>query len=221
MTTGYRNSSGVDFDDVFDPYVQGTKPGATGYRTSDGVDLNQRYAPLSFGTAAAVQGYRLSGGADVNTLWAAKGTAQYSLPFNGQTYSKSYTVPPGGSGFAAVFFSLTSASAWQISGSSTGGSGPVYLTGAVPTGAVSCQATGGAVTTPPTEAAGDATWSNNMTTPTALATGLTAKLQTAVWGDTSGTHGSQANLTITFYNGSGSAISTSTCLFILRTDGSA
>lgn len=87
MTTGFRNASGTDFDDVFDPYVQGTKPGATGYRTSDGVDLNQRFAPLSFGTAAAVQGYRLASGADVNTLWAGKGTAQYSLPINGQTFT--------------------------------------------------------------------------------------------------------------------------------------
>lgn len=89
MTSGYRNSSGVDFDDVFDPYVQGTKPGATGYRTSDGVDLNQRYAPLSFGTAAAATGMRLSNGADVNTLWAAKGTASYYTPINSVAASRS------------------------------------------------------------------------------------------------------------------------------------
>lgn len=80
MSTGFRNASGTDFDDVFDPYVQGTKPAATGYRTSDGVDLNQRFAPLAFGSAAAVQGYRISSGADVNTLWAAKGTASYLDP---------------------------------------------------------------------------------------------------------------------------------------------
>jgi hypothetical protein len=91
VTTGFRNASAVDFDSVFDPYVQGTKPGATGYRTSDTVDLNQRFAPLAFGTAAAVTGMRIAGGADCNTLWAAFGTASYPLAFNGTTYSGAYT----------------------------------------------------------------------------------------------------------------------------------
>lgn len=83
MPAGYRIASGVDLDNVFDPYVQGAKPANTGYRTSDGVDLAGRYAPLVYGTQAAATGYRLSNGADVNTLWAAKGTATYSLPLHG------------------------------------------------------------------------------------------------------------------------------------------
>lgn len=89
MTSGFRNSSGVDFDSVFDPYVQGTSPANTGLRISGGTDLAGRYAPLSFGSAAAVQGFRISGGADVNTLWAKIGTAVYTLPINGQTYTRS------------------------------------------------------------------------------------------------------------------------------------
>lgn len=80
MTTGYRIASGVDLDDVFDPYVQGSKPASTNYRTGDGVDLNQRYAPLIFGTAASPTGFRISSGADFNTLWAKKGTAGYLNP---------------------------------------------------------------------------------------------------------------------------------------------
>lgn len=80
MTTLFRNSAGTDLDDVFDPYVEGTKPGATAYRTSDGTDLNQRYAPLAYGSQAAATGFRLSNGSDVNTLWAAKGTAAYAQP---------------------------------------------------------------------------------------------------------------------------------------------
>ncbi len=88
MTTGFRNSAGTDLDAVFDPYVQGTSPGATGYRLSTGVDINTRYAPLTFGTAAAVTGYRISSGADLNTLFAAFGTAHYSIPsIQGGTYS--------------------------------------------------------------------------------------------------------------------------------------
>jgi len=220
MASGFRNSSGTDFDDVFDPYVQGTAPAATGFRTSDGMDLAGRYAPLSFGSAAAVQGFRIAGGADVNTLWAAKGTAQYTLPFNGKTYFHAYTVPVGGAGFSAIFFSLTSATAWQISGADTAGTGPVYITGAVPVAAASCKASFGPVTTIPSTDPANATWTTNMATPTALATGLTAKLQTAVWGQLSGTHGSQSDITITFYNASGQPISTSTCTFEVETDGS-
>lgn len=76
MASGYR-SAGVDFDDLFDPYVTGTPPAATGYRIAGVGDLAGRYAPLIFGTQRADVGYRIAGGADVATLWAAKGTATY------------------------------------------------------------------------------------------------------------------------------------------------
>jgi len=75
MPSGYR-SGGVDFDDLFDPYVIGTPLPPTGYRVA-GVDLAGRYAPAIFGTTRAPVGYRIAGGADVATLWAAKGTANY------------------------------------------------------------------------------------------------------------------------------------------------
>lgn len=75
MATGYK-SGGVDFDNLFDPYVTGTPPAATGYLVA-GVDLAGRYAPLVYGTQRANVGYRILGGADVATLWAAKGTARY------------------------------------------------------------------------------------------------------------------------------------------------
>lgn len=78
MPTGYK-SGGIDFDDLFDPYVTGTPPAATGYRVA-GVDLAGRYAPLVYGTQRADVGYRIAGGADVATLWAAKGTATYVDP---------------------------------------------------------------------------------------------------------------------------------------------
>lgn len=75
MPSGYR-SGGVDFDDLFDPYVTGTPPAETGFRVA-GVDTAGRYAPLVYGTQRADVGYRIAGGADVATLWAAKGTASY------------------------------------------------------------------------------------------------------------------------------------------------
>ncbi len=77
MPSGFT-TGGADLDDVFDPYVEGTKPAATGY-TAAGIDLNQRYAPLTYGAAAAATGMKIAGGADCNTLWAAKGSAAYSL----------------------------------------------------------------------------------------------------------------------------------------------
>lgn len=77
MPAGFRNAAGVDFDDVFDPYVEGTKPANCGLRTSDGFDLVNRYAPISYGSKAPDVGFRTSGGVDVSNLWAAKGTAVY------------------------------------------------------------------------------------------------------------------------------------------------
>ena len=76
MPSGFRYF-GVDFDDLFDPYVTGTPPAATGFRTVGGVDTAGRYAPLVFGTQRANVEYTIAGGADLATLWAAKGTASY------------------------------------------------------------------------------------------------------------------------------------------------
>lgn len=77
--------AGVDLDDVFDLYVQGDKVAPTGF-TNDGVDLRERYAPLQSGSQAALTGFRIATGADFNTLWAAKGTAVYRLPFHGTNF---------------------------------------------------------------------------------------------------------------------------------------
>lgn len=90
MTSGIQ-SKGVDLDSIFDPYVTGTSPGLTGVQTA-GVDIHTRYAPLVYGTQAAATGIACKvGGAgsfvDLNTLFAAKGTAKYSLPINGKTYT--------------------------------------------------------------------------------------------------------------------------------------
>jgi hypothetical protein len=99
MTTGFKNSSGVDFDALFDPYVQGTKPANTGFATSDGVDLANRYAPLSYGSAVPATGFKIASGADVNTLWAAAGTAVYQT-IAAFIATLSVTIPNGWVGIA-------------------------------------------------------------------------------------------------------------------------
>ncbi|TAA26567.1 hypothetical protein [Pseudoxanthomonas winnipegensis] len=130
MTTLFRNSAGTDLDDVFDPYVQGTKPGATAFRTSDGTDLNQRYAPLAYGSQAAATGFRLANGSDVNTLWAKKGTASYALGFNGKSYSATgaRTGLHGGS-TATVALTIRADGTWEAREIGTTGSGNVAGSG--------------------------------------------------------------------------------------------
>jgi len=74
MATGIKVGT-TDLDDIFDPYVEGTKPAATNIKVGT-QDLRDRFAPLSFGTSAAATGIKV-GTADLNTLFAAKGTAVY------------------------------------------------------------------------------------------------------------------------------------------------
>lgn len=93
MVTGYR-SGGVDFDDLFDPYVQGDRSILSGRRVA-GVDLNQRYARIEWGSKRPDVGYRV-GGTDLSNLWAAKGTAVYSLGFNGKSYTATAQAPTTG-----------------------------------------------------------------------------------------------------------------------------
>lgn len=93
MATGVKVGT-TDLDDIFDPYVEGTKPAATNIKVGT-QDLRDRFAPLSFGTSAAATGIKV-GTADLNTLFAKKGTAQYitwNLPeiFAASNSNQSYT----------------------------------------------------------------------------------------------------------------------------------
>lgn len=120
MPSGFR-SGGVDFDDLFDPYVTGTPPAATGYRIAGVGDLAGRYAPLIYGTQRADVGYRIAGGDDVATLWAAKGTATYVSPTAGLP-PEIYSLAAGTVGplTAVATFTLfrSGASTWNPGGSS-------------------------------------------------------------------------------------------------------
>lgn len=216
MPVNYQ-SVGVDFNSLFDPDVMGDGPTAPGYGV---VGVALKYAKLSYGTKHADVGYQQSG-VDVSNLWAAYGTAVYSLPFNGLTYQQNYIIPAGGTGYAGVNFRLSSTSMWQIYGNTPTAPLTSLLTGSIPAGAVFCKATFGAVTTPTGYVSAGGTVNTNMGTPTVLASGLHATLQSATYGSSSGTRQSQVSVTITFYDAGSSAISASTCSFIVETDGSA
>lgn len=120
MPSGFK-TGGSDLDDVFDPYVEGTKPAATGY-TAAGNDLKERYAPISFGTAAPVTGMKLAGGDDLNTVWAAKGTAVYAGPVAlglGPSYDNSRTSSHDIA--AEVDLTIKSDGTWSVTNGATGG----------------------------------------------------------------------------------------------------
>ena len=46
---GYRDSSGNDLSNRFEPYVSGPNGALTGYLDSSGNDLNTRFAPYTSG----------------------------------------------------------------------------------------------------------------------------------------------------------------------------
>jgi len=101
MAKGIR-SGGYDFDDLFDPDVKGDGPSVPNLR-SGGAPL--RYAAIKYGQKRADVGYRQDG-VDVSNFWAAKGTARYALPINGQHFSAGYSAPTNQSGSAFVNLSV-------------------------------------------------------------------------------------------------------------------
>lgn len=124
MATGFQNSAGVDFDDLFDPYVTGTKPAATSLQTSDGVDLRDRYAPLAFGSKGPDVGIQNIVGVDVSNLWAGKGTAQYAISgLHGKALQAEGQAPTSGvNALAVVSVSLSNDGSWLVTGSNHFGS---------------------------------------------------------------------------------------------------
>lgn len=123
MAVGFRDSAGVDFDLRFDPYVQGTPPPATGYRTAAGVDLAGRYAPIEFGTKGPDVGYRTAAGLDVSNLWAAFGTAVYTIAgLNGKNLHASDQATTGQPIVnATVQFSIENDGTWSVFGGTSQG----------------------------------------------------------------------------------------------------
>ncbi|HHA2558943.1 TPA: hypothetical protein ACOEOH_000436 [Stenotrophomonas maltophilia] len=103
MPSGYR-SSGVDFDDLFDPYVEGPQAQDSGRRIG-GTDLSRRYAHIQYGSKRADVGHRING-MDVSNLWAARGSATYRLPFHGKGYSASNGAKTNSTGSVSATVSI-------------------------------------------------------------------------------------------------------------------
>jgi len=119
MTSGFR-FQGVDFDNLFDPDLMGDGPAAAGLRQQGGAQL--RYAHIRYGQKRADVGFRV-GGQDVSNLWAAKGTATYTLPINGQAFAahNQSRTNSTGSAVATVTFVIESNGTYRVLQTTTGG----------------------------------------------------------------------------------------------------
>lgn len=109
MASGFRNMSGQDTDDLYDPDVVGDGPSAPGFRRSDGTTL--KYAAAKYGTPGASLGMRLSSGVDIGPQWARKGTATYNLPVDGTGYIATQN---GVNGSAQLIFAMNSDGTYSI-----------------------------------------------------------------------------------------------------------
>ena len=88
MAVGFKNSSGVDLDDVFE-LGQGNK--LVNMYASNGQDLGQRYLDVGQGSAASNQGFRNSVGTDFGHLFCAKGTnISFYLTFGESAVTDNY-----------------------------------------------------------------------------------------------------------------------------------
>lgn len=117
MSSGQR-VGGFALEDLFDPDIVGNGPVATGYRDSNGQPL--RFAHIQYGARRSDVGRRQNG-SDLAALWAAKGTAAYSLAFQGGNYARSALALTNqqGSVVASVSLTIGSDGTWAIYSSST------------------------------------------------------------------------------------------------------
>ena len=210
------------FDQVFAPYVMGTSPPATGLLDDSGVDTATRYAPIIYGTMAPATGMltQAAGNADVNTLWAAYGTAVYTLPINGVTYSAICSIPAGGNGYSSVTFGFTSTTQYFLKTYITYGTTDpyiVYYYFTVPSGMTQVRltlsyvsgVTGSKVVT-----------YNNATSLSAVSTSVESFVTLGPYGDTSGTNDTTYSLKVEFAGADSVVQWSGTCTLYDETDGS-
>lgn len=214
MTSGIA-SKNVDLDSIFDPWLSGTsKARATGIAkgAAPGTDLNALYAPLIYGSSAAATGIQ-SQEADLNTLFAAKGTAKYALPIDGQTFTSIDAAPAGGASTAHLNFQIGT-SGWTVVATSAHGSPSTDASGPVPSGATSIQITDTWLNSPGDTNAG--TTINTCTSYTTIPS--TGTVGCEITEGSSATTGQTTHrLVITMKNAGGTVISTTTTTFVCET----
>lgn len=217
----YPTVNGVPLDQIFDPYVSGTKAAITGYTVmiaGVATDLRDLFAPIYLGSSAAPTKYKVNN-ADLNTIFAAKGTAQYALSINGQTFTSAINITSG-SGNATIGFRIVGGNQWQVYKINSASSSTVLASGAVPANASTVKYTWGTYTigVGQTDAGGGT--SNGASTAQPVVNSPAASYTTATNTSTSGSKDRQYPFAIDFYSASGQNISHTSITLIGDTEGS-
>lgn len=216
MASGFRNSAGVDTDDLYDTDAVGDGPIASFMRRADGSAL--RYAAARYGSPGDALGFRDADGSDMGPKWCKKGTASYALPINGRTYTRAYVIPAQGTGFCTIGFRIVNGNTYQVYWADPSSALTVVATGSIPTGATSVQASWGSYTIDAADSGGAVT--NGMASPAAVSSNPDTHYTTSTYGPSSGTRGRQYPVTIDFLNASGAGISHNTIYLHAGTEGS-
>lgn len=216
MASGVK-SKGVDLDELFDPDIVGDGPIAAGIK-SNGVAI--KYAALKYGTKRADVGIA-DAGVDVSNKWAAKGTASYTLPINGNVYTASTNITAGNSGYARIGFRIVTGNTWQVYGyDSITAITTVFASGAVPASATNVKYTFGAPTVPTNQTSSGGATTNTASASTAISSNPLAYYETATATATSGSRALSYPFTIDFFNAAASNISHTAITLVGDTEGS-
>ena len=218
---GVEYFNGVtNFDDLFDPDVVGDGPVATGYFNGA---FQMHYAAAKYGSPGQAVDIFVGAGPDMGPQWARKGTASYSLPINGETFTSSSGTSPGptGSNLASINFQVDAfAKTYTISTANKSVVTPIN-TGPIPAGAAYLQITpGGFAIDPDADRIYGGTVTNTASSPVSIVytSGSDFEEGYSFIGNTVGATnpnnlGAVWTLTIVFFNSALSPISTTTITF--------
>lgn len=199
MTTGILSNS-LDLSTIFGPKGSSTAS-ATGIKVN-GTDLNQILLAKADGVAVTTPTGIQVNGSDLINFFGAPAT---SLPINGGTYTTTLTRSGASGARASVKFIISGGSSWALASSGLAGTadpGTNFASGSLPAGSVNVMFT-------VANATGTAQVLGTTGSQIAVSTNPTLESYVASAG-TIGTANGSNQVTVTFYNSGGTAISTTT-----------
>lgn len=215
MPTGFRNSAGVDLEDLFE--AGATQ--AAGFRLSSGSNI--AFAARGGATKGPDVGFRDNAGSDLSNLWLPKGAAPPVLGFNGQSYSANAQAPSGGTTDpqSQLTLAMHPAGGWTITrfvqGAAFGNGSTVVASGTwLPSG----QSAADFEVQFAVGHSGDGTVTNGAPAFSSLAVGRIARLEASVPAASSQVAAGTASVTCTLRR-IGQAASGSTCSFSCQAAG--
>lgn len=183
--------NGTLLSDIFDPWKPGTDKAPATNIKENGVDTSDIYAMLKYGTAAAPTGIKKNN-ADLCTIYAAKGTARYTLPIDGQSYTHNT-----GRGTATITVTFKADGTYTIVGGATLASGTWLPAGDSASSYTVKYSETGAANGPDPDGGGDS-YSNGAPSPTAVSSSPAFSISASA--TTTGTDaGNYCGLTISLY----------------------